>query len=290
LANCLRYVTAFADDPVREFRTTAPRQVLRMLLSMEGWRGIGLPAEMRALMIEKYLRMQFAGEIPAACFGERTERMAWLDTHLPHLRNDGYGWLVDTDARALGKAIDDLALLDTCLATPDERAARLWQRYTGRTLADVAGECAWLARHREHMYFTDWGGYRWVSLLDAPSPIAPAAVPVLGEAGGLLSAARYGDDIKAMLLLELPPGFHAYAPDSGEGLPLVLTPGPGFEWQEEPRLEASGGRLSGQVTAMLTLRGEGDELAVSMRLQLCDSLTCLMPQTLDLRCQIQKVA
>lgn len=290
LANCLRYLAPFADDPVREFRTSAPRQVLRMLLSMEGWRGIGLPAEMSALMMEKYLRMQFAGEVPAAGHRGRQELMSWLDAHMRYLRNDGVGWLVDVDAQALGLAIDDLALLDACLATPDERAARLWQRYTGRALADVARERVWLGWHRAHLYFTDWGGYRWVSMLDAPNPVLPATTPVLAEAGALLSAARYGDTIKAILLLELPPGFHAYAPGSSDGLPLTLSPGPGFEWLDEPQLESFDGHLSGEVSAMLTMHGTGDELAVSVRLQLCDSLTCLMPQTLELRCQIQNGA
>jgi hypothetical protein len=213
--------------------------------------------------------------------------MAWLNAHMPYLRNDGQGWLVDTDAHALGLAIDDLALLEACLTTPDERAARVWRRYTGRALTDVDCERAWLTRHREHLYFTDWGGYRWVSLLDTPSPIRPTVERTIPQATGILGAAHYGDRIKAMLLLEIPPGFHAYAPGSNEGLPLSLTPGSGFELLDEMTLGATGGHLSGAVSAMFTLRGEGDELTVSLQLQLCDSLTCLMPQVLELRCPVQ---
>lgn len=287
LTNCLRYLIGFADDPVRAFRTTAPRQILQFMLSMEGWRGVGLPSEMRVPMVEKFLRTLFAGDIPIQAYGERPERMAWLNEHMPYLHNDGQGWLVDVDAQALGIAIDDLALLETCLTTPDERAARVWQRYTGRALTDVNNERAWLTRHRDHLYFTDWGGYRWVSLLDTPHPIRPTVEHTTPEATGILGAARYGDRIKAMLLLEIPPGFHAYAPDSSEGLPLLLAAGTGFELLDELTLEAVDGRLSGTVMAMFAMRGEGDELAVSLRLQLCDSLTCLMPQVLELRCPIQ---
>lgn len=287
LANCLHYLAHFANDPVRAFRTTAPRAILRFLLSMEGWRGIGLPLEMRASMAEQFLRTLFAMEIPAAVYGELPERLAWLEAHMPYLRNDGRGWLLDVDAQVLGLAIDDTALLEVCLSAPGEHTARIWQRYTGRTMTSVEGERTWLAKHRAHLYFTDWGGYRWVSLLEAPAPLPPPVAETIPEASGTLGAARYGDDIKAMLLLELPPGFHAYAPDSSEGLPMSIAPGPGFELLGGLELHATEGRLSGAVPVMFASRGEGDELSVSVRLQLCDSLTCLMPQTLELRCPIQ---
>lgn len=286
LANCLRYLPGFAEDPVRVSRTTPSRGILRFTLGLEGWRGVGLPAEMQMPMAQRFLQKLFAMPVPAATFGERVERLAWFDAHADFLRNDGAGWYLDADAQALGLAIDDPALLDACLANPDERAGQLWQRYTGRPAADLERERAWLAHHHRHLYFTDWGGYRWVSLLEPAQPIPPAAAPASAEAIATLGVARYGEAIKGMVLLEIPPGFHAYAPGSDEGLPLSLTIGEGFELLGEPRLEAREGRISGQAAMLFDARGDGERLSLSLRLQLCDSLTCLMPQTLELHSAI----
>lgn len=286
LANCLRYLAGFADDPVRTSRTSDPRVILRFLLGLEGWRGIGLPAEMRTPMAQRFLQGLFAMPVPAAAFGERAERLAWFDANAAFLRNDGAGWYLDEDAQALGLAIDDPALLEACLANPDERAGRVWQRYTGRTAEDLQRERAWLSHHRKHLYFTDWGGYRWVSLLEPAQPIPPAARPVPAEAIATVGAARYGDVIKGMILLEIPPGFHAYAPGSEEGLPLRLDAGEGFELLGGLHVEARDGHVSGHAALLFEARGAGDQLSLSLCLQLCDSLTCLMPQTLELHCPI----
>jgi hypothetical protein len=275
----------FADDPVREYRTTPARSVLQMLLAFEGWRGTGLPAEMQTAVMEESLTRFFAGPAPAEVRGELAERLAWYDENAGFVRSDGVGWYVDTDARALGLPTNDLAFLDACLKQPDERAALLWERYTGRPLDDVALERAWLAARREHLYFTDWGGYRWVSLLDAPMPIPPRAVDVAPVVTATLGAARYGDDVRVLLLLTVPAGFHAYAPGSTDGLPLEVTVGGGLELVE---LQAASedGHLTGASLCQLLVRGPDDDLDLDVRVQLCDDLTCYSPQTLSLRCPI----
>jgi len=283
LAACLRYLVRFADDPVRELRTTDPRPILQMLLALEGWRGTGLPPELAAMIRQQYLEKLFAGEIPEAARGERPERLAWFDTHAPFLRNDGAGYYVDTDAQALGLATNDVAFLDACLKQGE---ATLWERYTGRPLDDRSA--GWLAENREHLYFTDWGGYRWVSALDVPSPQPPAADRAVPQATPTLGAARYGDVVRCMLMLELPAGFYAYAPGSQDGLPLALTVRDGVEVVEELAVVQPAGEdhLSGNVLATFAVRGVSDEMSASLRVQLCDELTCLAPQTLELRCPV----
>lgn len=48
---------------------------------------------------------------------------------------------------------------------------------------------------------------------------------------------------------------------------MSLTPGRGFELQGELTLETKDSHLAGAVPLMFSLRGEGDELVVSLRLQ-----------------------
>lgn len=122
---------------------------------------------------------------------------------------------------------------------------------------------------------------------DEPGSDSPAPEQTTSQAKATMSAARYGDGIKVMLQLELPEGFHAYAPGASDGLPLALSLGKGFDAIENFKLLASGVHLSGNVWLMFTTRGDADELVASLRVQLCDDLTCLAPQTLELRCLIQ---
>ena len=288
LANCLQYVARFADDPVRALRTTPARTVLQMTLALEGWRGAGLPPEMQAPILQSSLGRIFAGAAPVEARGERPERMAWYHEHAPFVRNDGEGWYVDTDAQDLGLPTHDLAFLDACLKAADDRAARLWERYTGRALDDVVSEAAWLAEHRDHLYFTDWGGYRWISLLDAPAPAPPVVTPVTPVVTAAVGAARYGEQVRSILVLQIPPGYHGYAPGATDGLPLQLTVGAGLTQVSEPELSSGDEHLTGSVSVLLSLEGGGDVLDLSVRVQLCDDLTCYAPQTLELRCPISE--
>lgn len=287
LTNCLDYLCGFAHDPIRQSRTASPRTILRMLLGLNGWRGAGLPAEIAALMQQQYLQQLFGGDVPAESFGEQAQRLAWLDGAAAYLRHDGCHWRADDDARAMGFAIDDLALLDACLETADARAARLWQRYTGRLFEDVEAEALWLSRHRPHLYFTEWGGYRWVSQLDPPAPLAPSAVQPEARPKATLGAARYGETVRATLCLEIPAGFHAYAPGAEDGLPVRMTFPDDVEQVEEVTWQPNDGHLAGVVLGQFAVRGARDELAVSLRIQLCDSLTCLPPEMIEVRAPVQ---
>ena len=287
LANCLRYIRRFGGDPVREFRTTSPRAILMMLIAMEGWRGIGLPREFSDAMQMEFLQNLFVGEIPEAMFGERAQRVAWFRANEPFLRNEGDGWFVDREAQQLGLGNHTIAMLDACLSRPDGAASSLWLRYTGRSLDDVDRERVWLAEHYRYLYFTDWGGYRWASTLDPPQPLLPRAAPRVPEPKAILTAARYENRINAILLLDIPTGFHAYAPGATDGLPLSLKIGEGFELIEDLQIsQPSEEHIQGAAVIRFSARGNLDVLHASLRVQLCDSLACLPPQILTLRCAL----
>jgi hypothetical protein len=100
-----------------------------------------------------------------------------------------------------------------------------------------------------------------------------------------LGAARYGEDVRVTLAVEVPGGYHAYAPGATDGLPLEITAGDGFE-VVSIQVPSEDGHLTGAVIGLVVVRGAGDELSLNVRAQLCDDLTCYAPQTLTLRCPI----
>ncbi len=281
-AACLEHIRRFADDPVRELRTTTPRAILQFSLASPVWRGEGMPREIQELMQQAFLQRTFVGEPPRQVLESIDAALDWFTAHRGFLRNDGQGWYVDQQAQSYGISIDDPAFLETVLKAKD---AELWLRYTGKKL-DVSS-AAWLDEHRTHLYFTDWGGYRWVSTLEPPNPQPPTDLPRVPEPVAMVAAARYDGITRAVFSLTLPDGFHAYGVGAEDGLPLALVDLDGVEVVEDLELfPAAAEQVSGIVQGRFAVRGPDSELRVGLRVQLCDELTCLAPQTLDLTCPI----
>jgi hypothetical protein len=141
----------------------------------------------------KHFRTRFAPKILEATGGETAKLKAYL--------KENEGWLVweefeepaaptesrpekstriaiDDDAKALGLANRDPALLDRCvemLAKGDrpDVARRILERYTDQKHgADAAAWRKWLDANRSRLYFTDTGGFRFRSR-DEPAPVPP---------------------------------------------------------------------------------------------------------------------
>lgn len=281
LTACVHYIAAFRDDPVRELRTTPPRAILKFQLAAPAWRGEGMPVEFRAMMQQSFLDRTFVGTTPVEVIESEAAALAWFADHRGFLRNDGRGWYVDAEAGALGLGIDNPQFLDAVLKAGD---AELWRRYTGKALDE--GSARWLDEHRDHLYFTDWGGYRWVSVLEPPTPHAPAEPPVIPQAAAIAAAARYDGVTRAVFSLSLPDGFHAYGPGAEDGLPLALADVDGLTVIEGLELFPATEHVTGVVQGRFAVVGTGSELAAALRVQLCDDLTCLAPQTVPLQCSV----
>ncbi|MEZ5987759.1 MAG: hypothetical protein R3F30_01260 [Planctomycetota bacterium] len=118
--------------------------------------------------------LEGVGDDPAKLKRRLAEVRPWL-----RLEGDGGMFSVDEDARALGPANDDVALLDRCVALLEAvarardgagaapsaedlaRARRVLARYTAQELDSAAEWRRWLEDNRERMFFSDVGGYRW---------------------------------------------------------------------------------------------------------------------------------
>ena len=83
----------------------------------------------------------------------------------PSTFSSGY-FAVDADAKALGIANRDPALLERCVTELEqgeksERALILLQRYTDQELLYARDWRVWLDANKDHLYFTDTGGYKF---------------------------------------------------------------------------------------------------------------------------------
>ena len=75
--------------------------------------------------------------------------------------------VVDEDAKALGIANDDIAILDQCVEMLEsgenvDVAKRILARYTNEDHGDPAAWRRWLDGNRDRLFFTETGGFKWM--------------------------------------------------------------------------------------------------------------------------------
>jgi hypothetical protein len=74
---------------------------------------------------------------------------------------------LDEDAKALGVSNRSLELLERCIALLEkgervELAWRVLERYTDHAFQTPQQWSDWLSEHRDRLFFTDVGGYKWM--------------------------------------------------------------------------------------------------------------------------------
>lgn len=98
--------------------------------------------------------------------------------HVPQpLTALAFRFLVDEDVKKLGVSNRSLALLERCVRMLEEGkdtdlAMRVLRRYTSESFDNAAGWRAWLEKNRDRLFFTDIGGYCWIT---APRPLTRGA-------------------------------------------------------------------------------------------------------------------
>jgi hypothetical protein len=200
------FLWGFAADPSR-LTESARRVFLNAVAYMDRFDG-AVPLVTRALAEERrlrsrdwmlvrisFLRQYGAGEDwVRRSFPEEVARATGLDPErveewyrfrfeqlLPSAEN---GMLEpDPDLMELGLSNRRLELLDWLAAhlaaePQGERALRLAGRYLPPDAPRDAALGPWIERHRERLFFSDWGGYRWRLAPEGyPARALPAAVP-----------------------------------------------------------------------------------------------------------------
>lgn len=122
--------------------------------------------EARGDQLSDASRQYYLSQFPSAAGTDVARLGDWLRDHREFLRGEQRKMLVDADLLELGISNRKPEFLDwletTLAATPDDaRALRLAARYLGPPAKDAASTLAWLRTHRERLFFSDVGGYRW---------------------------------------------------------------------------------------------------------------------------------
>lgn len=236
---------------------------------------------------------------------------------LEFVRADGRKHVVDDDCRALGIGNRDPRLLEHCIAAFErgedvERSQRLLRRYTDQQFATAPLWRAWLTAHREALFFSDVGGYRFFVrprdegqlAVQAPAPSTSDEQPVAVSMPVLAAAARPGDVLTIAVRVTHAAGWHSYAavPDGSPyrttTLQLDLPAGwvPVGRWSvpatvplsEEPRVQT----VEGDAVFLQRVRVAANAAAGQATLQVrvgylaCDAQHCLPPAEATAQCSI----
>ncbi|HWB13139.1 MAG TPA: hypothetical protein VG826_28195 [Pirellulales bacterium] len=101
-------------------------------------------------------------------FGTDSDRyVKYYQDNLEYLHPGEHGFEVDDEVKQLGVSNRQIELLDRCVKMLEDRdhaelAQRILKRYTTENFKEPAQWRAWLEQHRERLFFTDAGGYKFL--------------------------------------------------------------------------------------------------------------------------------
>ena len=282
--NAIAYIARFKDAPILALRQTAPRDSLALTLGF-----LDEAKDRRKEILER----EFGGHIPAGVDGDREARKGWYVANRPYLRYEGplYGghYIVDEDAKALGIANDDIAILERAVAGLDNensaaRSLRLLRTYTGKKFTTAAEWRTWLDANRPTLYFSDWYGYQFHSTNAKASRAEVSNVDPNKAVQFDLIAYRRGDDIIVQLKTKIDPEYHLYSanrhPRGTVPFAVQLASGSPFSVSSAPVLPSpKSGNVYGHFTVDMKLKGKGDTVALAVDYQACTEEFCLVPTT-----------
>ena len=324
LINAVHYIHGFRDHPILTTREARPREGLATTLALrdvyesEDMKEFYDTPEKVKEAQDRSLAFSFGDAVPEAARGDREERQAWYAENEPYLYWDGarigseYGgkayfrldgrYRIDEDARALGIANNDPALLERAVAdlregVEPERAQRLLTRYTGLSHDSADEWQGWLDETGDALFASDWGGYRFRQAGGAGEPDVRGSSRFAVDGGELedlsvtvspavevtMSTTTDGDATLAVLDFRLEPGFWIYAPGSDAEFKFGVRAPAGFGLQVAddpvlPKVDGQG-RMHGDFRVEVPLEGHGNVATLLVDYQACDETLCHFPVT-----------
>ena len=235
-------------------------------------------------------------------------------TNLPYMRIVApFTFGVDEEAKSLGVANHDLALLDRAVALLADDAKRdvamvLLTRYTDESFETAEPWATWLEENRADLFFTESGGYKWLvnrrEASEAPAADAPPLNPTPRDPLDArlrierVGAGRYA----ATVTIEILTGWHAYdaltpgSPYVPLTVELALPAGcsQSGTWQRpashvhaaDPSLRVFEGRVEFRCEFAGEL-SDGDSVGATLRYQVCDESMCLPPTDEELTARLR---
>ncbi len=201
------------------------------------------PAKIAELHRERVQQYQdhFPEELRRAFGNDSEQYIKYYQDNLEFLGpvgGPGFPLAVDEDVKALGLSNRKVELLDRCISMLEhgeqpDRALRVLKRYTSEDFADAKVWRSWLLAHRDRMFFTDVGGFKFMiapeSMRGASStaPLRPEPDPehpVASYAELLPRKVIAGETLDLVVRVKTAPTWHIYATtgSKGPGIPTAL--------------------------------------------------------------------
>jgi hypothetical protein len=126
-------------------------------------------AELHRERVQQY-RDYFPEELRRAFRNDPERYITYYRDNLEFLcpsRGPGFALAVDEDVKGLGLSNRKVELLDRCISMLEhgdqpDRARRVLKRYTTEDFADAKDWRTWLEAHRDRLFFTDVGGFKFM--------------------------------------------------------------------------------------------------------------------------------
>lgn len=259
---------------------------------------------------DEYLQMQGRELYPL--FGTDIEKYCQhFDENLPYYYSAGYGLSIDVDAKALGIANNDIALLEKAVQLWEERSdvemgKRLLTRYTLMNFQTAGEWRQWLDANKENMFFSESAGFKWIvnSREEGANPYfdyfmrTKAVRAQRGQTDNLNPVAvttaasiLYDGSWVVTVKMAIEPGYHIYdrvsssdvflptdvkfvLPEGVEAIGEVVKPQSQFYTTAGTTVYRDEAVFQQRVRAV-----EGNEVKVSVEWQCCDPTICFPPQS-----------
>lgn len=268
---------------------------------------------------DEFLQQQ-EGEL-YALYGADVEKYAQhYDENLPYYYGGGpRGLTIDEDAKRLGIANNDIALIDKAIQLWEKRedvacAKRLLERYTLMDFSTAAEWRRWLEENRERLFFSESAGWKWIvnSREEGANPYfeyfmrekaararAAATDDMNPVAVGTAASILYDGSWVLTVRLALHKGYHIYdkvAPndvfvpttvkfDLPEGAELVGDP---IVPQGEFYTANGTTVFRSDAIYQQRIKGKvGDKVKVQLEYQCCDPTICFPPTMQELTIELQ---
>jgi hypothetical protein len=197
-------------------------------------------AELHRERVQQY-RDQFPEELRRA-FGNDPQR--YINYYRDNLEflcpspGAGFPFAVDDDVKGFGLSNRKVELLDRCISMLEhgdqpDRALRVLKRYTTGDFADAKDWRTWLEAHRDRLFFTDVGGFKFMiapesmrgaSRTATGRPEPDSEHPVISQAELSPRQVKAGESLDLVIRVKLVPTWHIYAAEwsKGPGVPTAL--------------------------------------------------------------------
>lgn len=269
------------------------------------------PTPRKVLDREALLKSFFEYDLKTA--GSRTveEYRDYLKENMDYFYggNGDFTFTVDEDLKSLGIAMGDPKLLERAIgllegsAGEREKGMRLLQRYTFKNYTSAAEWRQWLAGAKEHLFFSETGGYKFYENGATSSPVQ-ASVAV--NTGGVMqdnpvTVTAAADKAEIVIRFTIRPGFHIYAASGDAGaytltkvdfaFPQGIRPKgalvcpEGKVYEADPKVRIYEGMV--EFRQPLTVEKEG-KVTCTVTYQACDATICLPPVTENLEVKSKK--